>query len=115
MDRHPSEQPQTTLKPEKENRHHADLSTQNPAGVEPKAARKPRPKVRRLLHPWPALFIGLDVHNESISLAPSDSTEVRRHGIIGDSHDDVLKVANKLQAAHPGLSVEALLRAGPHG
>jgi hypothetical protein len=28
-------------KPEKENRHHADLSTQNPAGVEPKASRKP--------------------------------------------------------------------------
>ena len=41
-----------------------------------------------------ALFIGLDVHNDSIavSLAPSDSTEVRRYGIIGGSHDDVLKL-----------------------
>src|ERR1035437_3578432 len=33
----------------------------------------------------PVLFIGLDVHNDSIavSIAPSDSTEVRRYGIIG--------------------------------
>ena len=48
------------------------------------------------------LFIGLDVHNDSIavSLAPSDSTEVRRYGVIGGSHDDVLKPAKKLQAAH---------------
>ena len=31
------------------------------------------------------LHIGLDVHNESIavSIAPSDSTEVRRWGILG--------------------------------
>jgi len=36
------------------------------------------------------LFIGLDVHNDSIavSLAPSDSTEVRRYGIIGGSGAD---------------------------
>ena len=33
----------------------------------------------------PALFIGLDVHTQSIavSIAPSDSTEVRRYGEIG--------------------------------
>jgi hypothetical protein len=38
----------------------------------------------------PALFIGLDVHNESIavSLAPSDGAEVRRYGIIGGEHDN---------------------------
>ena len=31
------------------------------------------------------MFIGLDVHNDSIavSIAPSDSTVVRRYGIIG--------------------------------
>jgi hypothetical protein len=31
------------------------------------------------------LFLGLDVHNDSIavSLPPSDSTEVRRYGVIG--------------------------------
>ena len=40
------------------------------------------------------LFVGLDVHNESIavSLAPSDTTEVRRYGIIGGEHDDVFKL-----------------------
>src|SRR5262245_10573363 len=54
-----------------------------------------------------ALFVGLDVHTGSIavSLAPSDSTEVRRYGLIGGSHDDVLKLAKKLSAAH--------LQAGP--
>ena len=38
------------------------------------------------------------MHNDSIavSLAPSDSTEVRRYGIIGGEHDDVLKLAKKL-------------------
>ena len=43
-------------------------------------------------------FNGLDVHNDSIavSIAPSDSTEVRRYGIIGGEHDDVLKLAKKL-------------------
>ena len=41
----------------------------------------------------PALFLGLDVPNDSIAvpLALSDSTEVRRYGIIGGQHDDVLK------------------------
>ena len=55
----------------------------------------------------PALFLGLDVHNDSIavSLAPSDSTEVRRYGIIGGSHDDVLKLLKKLSAAHPGVAL----------
>ena len=41
------------------------------------------------------------------SLAPSDSTEVRRCGIIGGEHDDVHKLVKKLQAAH-GLLFEAL-------
>jgi hypothetical protein len=51
----------------------------------------------------PALFIGLDVHTDSIavSLAPAGSTEVRRYGMIGGTHDDVLRLARKLQATHP--------------
>ena len=34
------------------------------------------------------LFIGLDVHTDTIavSVAPSDSTEVRRYGLIGGTH-----------------------------
>src|ERR1035438_5236668 len=37
------------------------------------------------------LFIGLDVHNDSIavSLAPSDSDEGRRDGIIGRGEDEM--------------------------
>jgi transposase len=64
-----------------------------------------------------ALFIGLDVHNDSIavSLAPSDSTEVRRYGIIGGSHDDVLKLLKKLASAHPGVALQCCYEAGPRG
>ena len=65
----------------------------------------------------PALYIGLDVHSESIavSLAPSDTTEVRHYGSIGGSHADVLKLARKLAAAHPGLPLRFVYEAGPHG
>jgi transposase len=65
----------------------------------------------------PALFIGLDVHTKSIavSLAPSDSTEVRRYGEIGGTHDDVLKLAKKLAATHPGMERRFCYEAGPHG
>ena len=65
----------------------------------------------------PVLFIGLDVHTESIavSLAPWDSAEVRRYGMVGGSHDDVLRLAKKLQAAHPGSALRFCYEAGPHG
>ena len=65
----------------------------------------------------PALFIGLDVHTQSIavSIAPSDSTEVRRYGEIGGTHDDVLKLAKKLAATHPGRELRFCYEAGPHG
>jgi hypothetical protein len=80
-----------------------------------KSIRSPRPKstaqvppVVRLGRPdatvkGPVLFIGLDVHNDSIavSLAPSDSTEVRRYGIIGGAHDDVLKLAQNSRPPIP--------------
>jgi transposase len=64
-----------------------------------------------------ALFIGLDVHTDSIavSLAPSDSTEVRRYGLIGGSQDEVLKLAKKLAAAHPQTTLKFCYEAGPHG
>ena len=65
----------------------------------------------------PVLFIGLDVHNNSIavSLAPGDATEVRRYGIIGGSHDDVLRLMKKLSAAHPGTALKFCYEAGPRG
>lgn len=63
------------------------------------------------------LFTGLDVHNDSIavSLAPSDSTELRRYGVIGGSHDDVLKLLKKLRAAHPDADLRFVYEAGPRG
>ena len=62
-------------------------------------------------------YIGLDVHNDSIaiSIAPGDSSEVRRYGIIGGSHDDVLKLCKKLQAAHPDTELRFCYEAGPRG
>jgi len=65
----------------------------------------------------PVLYIGLDVHNDTIavSLAPSDSTEVRRYGIIGGQHDDVLRLIKKLSAAHPGVALKFCYEAGPRG
>src|SRR5262245_16571994 len=64
-----------------------------------------------------SLFIGLDVHNDSIalSLASSDSTEVRRYGIIGGTHDDVVKLVKKLQGAHPKCCLQFCYEAGPRG
>src|SRR5688572_29966884 len=82
-----------------------------PQTVEPqKARRTPRPRgvpavpAREVLgRPaqitnGPVLYLGLDVHTDSIavSLAPSDSAEVRRYGMIGGTHDDVLRLAKKL-------------------
>ena len=91
----------------------------NPKPVQPqKAIRPPRPKpVVAMVAKGPVLFIGLDVHNNSIavSLAPSDSTEVRRYGIIGGEHDDVLKLAKKLADAHPGTLLRFYYEAGPRG
>jgi hypothetical protein len=87
--------------------------------VEPqKSLRRPRPQpTAPAPAKGPVLFIGLDVHNESIavSIAASDATEVRRYGIIGGEHDDVLKLVKKLQAAHPGTLLKFCYEAGPRG
>ncbi|HEV2695594.1 MAG TPA: transposase [Verrucomicrobiae bacterium] len=90
-----------------------------PQAVEP---QKPHPSPRSkpagpVASKGPVLFVGLDVHNDSIavSLAPSDSTEVRRYGIIGGEHDDVLKLINKLHTAHPGTVLKVCYEAGPRG
>jgi transposase len=63
------------------------------------------------------LFVGLDVHNDSIAvaIAPSDSAEVRSYGIIGGQHADVLQLAKRLLKAHPGAWLQFCYEAGPHG
>ena len=40
-----------------------------------------------------------------MSLAASDSTAVRRYGMLGGTHDNVLKLARKLQVAHAGTQL----------
>ncbi len=93
--------------------HHPVESQSSPSSVPPTSladisSQSSQPKV---------LFSGLDVHTGSIavSLAPSDSSEVRRYGLIGGSHDDVLKLAKKLSAAHPQSTLKFCYEAGPHG
>ena len=53
-------------------------------------------------------YIGLDVHKETIavSIAPQNSTEVRRYGIIGGTLDAV----DKLSTRDPGLAYSRLVR-----
>lgn len=60
-------------------------------------------------------FIGLDVHKESVavSIAPSDSTEVRFYGTIGGRLEDLDKVIKKL--AQPGVELRFCYEAGPTG
>ena len=50
-------------------------------------------------------YVGLDVHNDSIaiSIAPSDSTEVRRWGIVGGTHEQ-----DTADYSKPILQVEKL-------
>jgi transposase len=62
-------------------------------------------------------YLGLDVHNDSIaaSIAPSDSTEVRRWGILGGSHEHVQRFIKQLQGAHPNATLKFCYEAGPRG
>ena len=62
-------------------------------------------------------FIGLDVHKESVavSIAPSDSTEVRHYGTIGGSLEDMERLVKKLQAAAPQAELRFCYEAGPTG
>jgi len=60
-------------------------------------------------------YLGLDVHKETIavSIAPQDSREVRRYGLIGGSLAAVDKLLKKL--ARPGLELRVVYEAGPCG
>jgi transposase len=60
-------------------------------------------------------YIGLDVHKETIavSIAPQNSTEVRRYGIIGGTLDAVDKLLKKL--SHDGVELRLVYEAGPCG
>ena len=92
-----------------------DPNAVQPQNRKPNPRPNPLPAARPKTAAGTALFTGLDVHNDTIavSLAPSDSTELRRYGIIGGQHDDVLKLLKKLEAAHPGTPLRFCYEAGP--
>jgi transposase len=60
-------------------------------------------------------YIGLDVHKDSIavSIAPQNSTEVRRYGIIGGTLDAVNKLLKRL--SQPNIELRLVYEAGPCG
>lgn len=60
-------------------------------------------------------YLGLDVHKESIavSIAPQNSTEVRRYGIIGGTLDAVDNLIKKL--SQPNVQLRLAYEAGPCG
>jgi len=60
-------------------------------------------------------YIGLDVHKETIAvaIAPQNSTEVRRYGIIGGTLDAVDKVLKRL--SQPDIELRLVYEAGPCG
>ena len=60
-------------------------------------------------------YIGLDVHKETIavSIAPQNSTEVRRYGIIGGTLDAVDKLVKKL--TQEKVELRFVYEAGPCG
>ena len=60
-------------------------------------------------------YIGLDVHKETIavSIAPQNSTEVRRYGIIGGTLDAIDKLVKKLAAEN--VELHLAYEAGPCG
>ena len=60
-------------------------------------------------------YVGLDVHKDSIavSIAPQNSTEVRRYGIIGGTLEAIDKLLKKL--SKPEVELRFVYEAGPCG
>src|SRR5438874_2161293 len=60
-------------------------------------------------------YIGLDVHKETIAvaIAPANSSEIRKYGIIGGTLDAVDKLIKKLQ--HENVELRVVYEAGPCG
>jgi transposase len=59
------------------------------------------------------VFVGMDVHKESIEIALADATEVRRYGEVGGDAGCVARVVRKLRSAHRDLVF--VYEAGPCG
>ena len=66
--------------------------------------------------PKPLLYIGLDVHAQSIAIAIAERDgEVRNYGSISNDLHAVEKVLTKIKKAHPGTELRVCYEAGPTG
>ena len=66
--------------------------------------------------PKPLLYIGLDVHAQSIAIAIAEAGgEVRNYGSISNDLHAVEKVLTKIKKAHPGVELRVCYEAGPTG
>ena len=64
------------------------------------------------------LYLGLDVHKDSITIAiadPGSKGEVRPFGTISNDMHAVEKALNRIRKAHPGANLEVAYEAGPCG
>src|SRR5262249_12957668 len=63
------------------------------------------------------LFVGLDVHAQSITIAvaPGDGSEARLYGAIPNDLHALEKVFAKLKQAHPGAALQVCYEVGPTG
>jgi len=66
--------------------------------------------------PKPLLYIGLDVHAQSIAIAIAERDgEVRNYGSISNDLHALEKVLTKIKKAHPGIELRVCYEAGPTG
>src|SRR5512138_139438 len=64
------------------------------------------------------LYLGLDVHKDSITIAiaqPGPKTELRLFGTITNDLDRLEKALVRIREAHPGASLQVAYEAGPCG
>lgn len=63
------------------------------------------------------LYVGLDVHSQSISIALAEpgGGEVRNHGTISGCLHSLEKTLAKIRKAHPGRTLKVCYEAGPTG
>src|SRR5262245_24236253 len=64
------------------------------------------------------LYLGLDVHKDSITIAvadPGSKGEIRLFGNISNDLHALEKAINRLRKGHPGANLETAYEAGPCG
>ena len=76
--------------------------------IEPEHIRHTMPK--------PLLYIGFDVHAQTIAIAIAQRDgEVRNYGSISNDLHALEKVLTKIKKAHPGIELRVCYEAGPTG